>query len=232
MNIDFRQIYVWRGETGRRHYLFWGCALFGIKSVLDRFLPNLLGQAETPINPPFSLVYGALPNFDEITRPGYFLILLYIALPFIYMGVCLTVKRLRSAGLHPGLAALFFVPYVNLMFFVVLCCLEPKRGERSQPRAGGSPSRLLHLIPRRKLAGALFGWLISVLVCLIISLFTIYWLGQYGWPLFVGVPFFGGLLACVLFGFHEPRSFRNVWRWPPCPGLCWVWGSSRSPSRA
>ena len=50
-----------------------------------------------------------------------------MSLPFIWVGVVLTLKRLRSAGLPPPLVILFFVPLVNLFFFVFLS-LIPSRG--------------------------------------------------------------------------------------------------------
>jgi hypothetical protein len=33
-------------------------------------------------------------------------------------------------------------------------------------------------------------------------------LGQYGWSLFVGLPFTIGLLSVLIYGYHEPRGFR------------------------
>jgi hypothetical protein len=45
----------------------------------------------------------------------------------------MTLKRLRSAGLSLPLAALFFVPFVNLVFFLALS-LWPERGERLTTR--------------------------------------------------------------------------------------------------
>ena len=52
-----------------------------------------------------------------------------LSLPFIWIGVVLTLKRLRSAALPAPLIALFFFPFLNLLFFLVLC-LVPERDER------------------------------------------------------------------------------------------------------
>src|SRR5947207_1302065 len=54
------------------------------------------------------------------------------AVPFITIGVWLTVLRLRSVGLSSAWAVLFFVPVVNFAFFAVLCSL-PERLPKAIP---------------------------------------------------------------------------------------------------
>ena len=44
-----------------------------------------------------------------------------VAVPFVWAGVFLTLRRLRDAGLPVWLVALFFVPFLNLLLFLVLC---------------------------------------------------------------------------------------------------------------
>ena len=50
-----------------------------------------------------------------------------MALPFIVIGILLTVQRLRDAGLPVALAMFFFVPLVNILLFLVLSVLPPRR---------------------------------------------------------------------------------------------------------
>jgi len=49
-----------------------------------------------------------------------------ISLPFVWLGVAMTLKRLRSARLPLWLMVFLFAPFINLMFFLVLC-LVPER---------------------------------------------------------------------------------------------------------
>ena len=49
-----------------------------------------------------------------------------VAVPFVALGVMLTSRRLRDAGLSRWLVLLFFVPFANLLFFLV-CALAPSR---------------------------------------------------------------------------------------------------------
>lgn len=54
-------------------------------------------------------------------------------LPFLWIGVGLSLRRAADAGRSPWLALLFFVPYVKFLLIVWLCL---------QPRA---PSTGIHL---------------------------------------------------------------------------------------
>src|SRR5439155_3515396 len=57
------------------------------------------------------------------------------ALPFIWVGLALTVRRLRDAGLPLGLVLLFFVPFVNLVVFLILSVAppQPERARAAEP---------------------------------------------------------------------------------------------------
>jgi uncharacterized membrane protein YhaH (DUF805 family) len=53
--------------------------------------------------------------------------MLLVAFPFVWIGIALTVRRLRDLGASAWLSCLFFVPVLNLLFFLLLC-LRPGRG--------------------------------------------------------------------------------------------------------
>jgi hypothetical protein len=136
----------------------------------------------------------------------YFLALFAISLPFLWAGVVLTLRRLRDIGWRPWWVALFFVPVVKLVFFALLCVI-PSRDEKAVPIDDGARGgRLGAFIPRSAVG--------SVAVALVISLVTTFgavWVGtallrNYGWALFVGLPFLTPLLAVLLYSFHERRT--------------------------
>src|SRR5215472_9854396 len=52
--------------------------------------------------------------------------MLATALPFIWLGVTLTLKRLRSAGWPISLVLLFFAPFLKIVFLLALC-IVPER---------------------------------------------------------------------------------------------------------
>src|SRR5258708_7833153 len=108
---------------GRLPYLAVGVVLFALKFAIDRAVSARFGQA-------YSLLFYVSPLDAPLFRrqddPTYWLCLWGVALPFIAVGCLLTLRRLRDADLSPWFVVLFFVPFVNLLFFAV---------------AAGAPSR-------------------------------------------------------------------------------------------
>ena len=93
-------IWRWSGRLDRATYAVAGLVLFAIKHNIDRFV------AIAVYDRPWSLFYyispadvarlGSLPRQDV----DFYSTLLAVAIPFVYVGTLMTVKRLRSAGLQ------------------------------------------------------------------------------------------------------------------------------------
>src|SRR4051812_5825028 len=118
-----------------------------------------------------------------------------LALPFIWCGVALTLKRLRSAALPLVLVWLFFVPYLNLLFFAFLC-LAPEKLPLSPPEP--APLSLV----RGRVSSTVF---LIVAVSVGLVFFSGKYLQNYGWGLFVGIPFFVGFIPALC---NEDGRFR------------------------
>ncbi len=116
----------WRfgGTLNRAAFWAWGLSLFALKYGLDWLVARWVferpwGLANYLIAPSQTVRVLELKNPDQL----FYATLLVLALPFVAAGIALTVRRLRDAGLPGGLVLLFFLPVVNLFFFVVLCLL-------------------------------------------------------------------------------------------------------------
>ncbi|MBF2052213.1 MAG: SRPBCC family protein [Candidatus Sericytochromatia bacterium] len=209
--MHLKQLWQWQGRVDRLPYLLWGVLLLGIKYNLDR-LTALLGF-ETVWYPTSYFYHPAINASLENTAaaaPELWLMLLLTALPFIAFGIGLTLQRLRSAALPLGLCVLFFVPLINLLFFLLLA-LWPARSEaqRSIEEHGKNPSsRWQAFFPRSAPGSALVGVLSSVLLGLPLIGLLMAGLELYGYALFVGLPFMMGLVAVLLFSLNEPRSLK------------------------
>ncbi len=133
-----------------------------------------------------------------------------LSLPFIWIGVVLTMKRLRSAGLSTQLVALFFLPVLNLFFFLVLC-LVPEREVSSTASKTMLPqdSSLARILPESAMGSAAVSLLLTVPVALGVALLGVQVLENYGWGLFVALPFTLGFAAAFIYGFRRPRSLMG-----------------------
>jgi len=127
-------VFSWDGRIGRARYLATGLILLAIKHNLDRLLAAEFGY---PWNI-FSYLVFISPGGRGITAltpddVTFYFVLLLFAAPFIWMGTVLTLRRLRDAGLPLWLVMLFYVPFLNLIFFAILVAV-PSR----EPAADGS----------------------------------------------------------------------------------------------
>src|SRR5439155_27248351 len=74
-----------------------------------------------------------------------FAVMALLAVPFMYVGVVYTVKRLRDAGAPLWLAGFFFVPFVKFLMIAVACALPPGAVTSAAP-AVRRPTPLGHYI--------------------------------------------------------------------------------------
>ncbi len=109
---------LWRtdGTLGRAPYFILGALLVGTKFFIDWFVTaQLFHRAWSPwlyVRP-----LTAASDWARSDLAAWLLTLVAVSLPFVWSGVALTVRRLRSADLSPWLAVLFFVPLVKFIFF-------------------------------------------------------------------------------------------------------------------
>ncbi len=207
--MSFHKLYhlffSWKGEIGRSVYAFTGIILFLVKWNLDRLFSLFANEVRYPT--PFFYLLTEINS--ETVRTDLILKCFGIAQPFIYLGLVLTVKRLRSLGWPIYSSILFFVPFVNLLFFFLLSMLPQNSplewNRKNRPRTKEWLDRFL---PRGKVACASLAMgLSATLGTLFVSLSLLTGVGQdYGWGFFVGLPFAMGLTSAVTYGHHERRS--------------------------
>jgi hypothetical protein len=202
MNLRISDLWTLKGALDRGAYAFWGLLLAAVKYNLDRLLVSTLGNH--PWNPGVYWMLGdtfsIIVNDPAVTSIRWLLLL--NALPFLWSGVVLTLRRLRSAGLPPWLVALFFMPALNVLFFVMLSALPPRTITRG-PADGGFLGRL---IPRSDWGSAAMAVALTALPVGVLVLLATDLTRTYGWSLFLGVPFLIGLLSALLCSYHRPRS--------------------------
>ena len=202
---------LWRcdGTLDRGRYALLGTVLFAVKHNLDRLIAAWFGRPWRPFN---YLAPGGLLTSLSGADAKFYAVLIGTALPFIWAGVALTLRRLRAAGLPGWLVVLFFVPLINLLFFLILCLLPSPGPAPSVP----GPRFLDRLIPASRAGSAAAGALLASLAALALVALGVKIFQQYGWGLFVGLPFAMGFASALVYGYHAPRSLGA------CIGVGWL----------
>jgi hypothetical protein len=99
------------------------------------------------------------------------------------------------------------VPFLNLLFFVLLS-LFPERSTESgltSPKA----SWFARIVPNSEIDSAALALLITVPAGTALAVLGTQVLRNYGWGLFVALPFAMGLAAAVIQGTHAPRTMNQ-----------------------
>ena len=204
-------LWRWEGRVKGSPYFSVGIVAFAAKMLLD-FLISTVGfhRSWTPLyylRPFGTLVYSlAQPSPDAVHA----LTMLLVALPFVWLGLAMTVKRLRDAGRPLWYVCFFFLPVVNLVVlpvFSIFPSVEQPRREEATPWPHVRP--LDRLIPHSKWGSTLLSILLTALLGLFFTVLGTQVIRSYGWGLFVALPFCLGLFSVLLHSYHEPRGFAE-----------------------
>ncbi|MDA1313982.1 MAG: hypothetical protein O2968_11650 [Acidobacteria bacterium] len=197
----------WEGTISRERYALVGLLGFTIKHNLDRFLATLVFERQWGVFNYWVSPFGPLSLREVLQQEGDLIAaLVATSIPFIWIGVALTLRRLRTAGLPTWLVVGFFVPFLNLLFLLVLAVLPAADVPESGIRKGRPTGWMGRVVPEHPIGAAAMGAIGTNLLFVPLILLGTAVLNEYGWGLFVGLPFCLGLLSVVIFGYHAPRS--------------------------
>ena len=209
MKIRWSELWSFKGTVDRGTYAWIGFLGFALKHNIDRIVATQVFGRRWGI---FSY-WVPLREVARITLVGgnqatFLASMIAISLPFIGVGVVLTLKRLRSAQLPVSLLVLFFFPFVNIIFFILLCFV-PERDRALPVPPSSSRPRLWQVMPDSAVGSAAVSLLLTLPFGLTIALLGAQLLSSYGWGLFVGLPFAMGFAAAVIHGMRQPRSLHS-----------------------
>jgi len=126
-------------------------------------------------------------------------VLVVITLPFLWIGVTLTLRRAVNAGLSAWTCLLFFVPGVNYLLMLALCFWPPVT--KQVWRVANPPPQV-----DERLTSALLGVAASIGITLVTVGIGIYLKRAYSTGLFLGVPFTIGYISSYIYNRRFPRS--------------------------
>jgi uncharacterized membrane protein YhaH (DUF805 family) len=182
----------------RRRYFLHGLGLMTLKYAVDAVAVYLAtGGFWTPLDyllPVWSLRAQRLGAEHAWLQWA----LVLWTLPFLWIGVSMTMRRARDAGRSPWLCLVFFVPLLNYLLMLVLSLLP------SAPRtpAGAPIGPALDL----RLTAVLKSIAAGVAVALPTVVLSVLVFERYTAGLFLGTPFSLGAITAYVYNRGGPRS--------------------------
>jgi uncharacterized membrane protein YhaH (DUF805 family) len=195
---------LWFGfdaAVDRRTYFLNGLALMACKYALDvAVVRAFTGRLFTPrdyLNPLWTMRQQALHGVPDWAVLG----LALLTLPFLWIGVSMTMRRAVDAGRSAWLALLFFVPVVNYLLMAVLSLVPTHPRLRWQTES-------VELVVGDRLKSGLLGVAAALAVTIPSVLLSVYLKRSYSTGLFLGTPFTVGAISAHVFNYRHPRT---VW---------------------
>jgi uncharacterized membrane protein YhaH (DUF805 family) len=209
--MKFADLWRWDGKVSSGAYAAVGLIGVIIKHFLDRMIAAaFFPEHITLFNYWAPLGKAARLNHLSTTEAKFLATLLLVSIPFLWVGVAMTVQRLRDAGRPVWLVALFFTPVVNVLFFLALCALPPaERAAEAEGAPWPGPQGLDSVIPHSALGSAVLAIFLTASIGLLFLLLGTEVLGAYGWGVFVALPFCLGMFSVLVYSYHEPRTWDN-----------------------
>ena len=222
MPAFFGLLFGLRARVGRRPYLVYGFALAALKFLIDTgivyaftkktwsplgyIVPSLILRDEA--------LRGTGPSVPEMMH----VVLALAAMPFLWIGVSMSVRRAADAGVSPWLGIGFLVPILNYVTIAILGFLPSKDTARWQPASptpyrqptgeGAPPPSGVDLPSGVRAA------LIGIGACIAVGMsmlwLAVYGLGAYGVALFFATPFTMGAVSATLYNRSYPRSLLST----------------------
>jgi len=196
-----RWLRLWFGfsdPVDRGTYFRHGVGLMAFKYGLDALLVwRFAGRVWTPfdyLNPLLTVRQHLLRDAPPWLLP----VMAAIALPFLWIGVSMTMRRAVDAGASPWLALLFFIPGLNLLLMVALCL--PPSNQHNVPFV----TEMVRT-SKARMQSAMLGVAASLGITLLTVGVGVYLRRSYSAGLFLGVPFTIGYISSYIYNYHADR---------------------------
>lgn len=191
--------------VNRRAYARVGFGLMLAKYLIDALCVRAAtGKLWTPVD--YLMPIHSLRTEKLVGAPDDFAWWMAVwTLPFLWIGVSMSMRRAVDAGRSAWFGMFFFVPLVNYAMMLALAALPTSRDEDSA-WLETEPEPVLD----DRFRSALLGIGLSVVTAMGAVAINVYVLESYGSALFIGTPFFLGALSAYLFNHGHPRTVNQT----------------------
>lgn len=187
-----------RAPVDRRRYLTLGASLMALKYAVEGGVAlYLTGEWPSPLVYLAPLMSMRLQLLGESPSDALVAGMVLWTLPFAWIGVTMSVRRARDAGL-PGWVGLgFLLPFLNYLVMAVLAALpgKPASEHLAASHEGDRP-----------LWSALVGVFVGAAYLVPMALFAVLVGSTYGASVFLGAPLLSGALAGYTYCRGQERS--------------------------
>jgi len=201
MTAPSRWLRLWFGfsdPVDRGTYFRHGLGLMALKYAIDALLIWRFAGRIWTLSDYLSPLLSTRQALLRSAPPWLLPLLVVIALPFLWIGVSMTMRRAVDAGASPWVALVFFVPGLNLILMMVLC-LPPSRPRRI------APSDAVVSSATERFQSAMLGVAAALAITLVSVLVAVYLRHRYSTGLFLGMPFTIGYITAYIYNYRVDR---------------------------
>lgn len=203
-----------KAPVSRKAYLASGAGLMALKVALDNAIAFAATGKPWPLAaylaPSMVMKTQAMQSAQQASGPtpdGALALMALVALPFLWVGVTMTIRRAADAGYSPWLGILFLVPgvnYLTMLFFAAVPSTKKddkwvpvQLGPFRQNRDAAPLSEMGPVPPGLK--SALLGLIAPIALALTMVIISVKGAAIYGGALFFATPFVMGLTTAIIY---------------------------------
>jgi len=207
-----------RTRVPRAKYIGWGLGLAALKFAVDTSIVYAFTRTT------WSPLGYLLPSIALRSAPAgahserMHILLMMAAMPFLWIGLTMSIRRAADAGVSPWVGVGFLVPGFNYLTILVLSMVPTSsRATWKPPQVGvyrGFPvsEEEVDVPPPSAVElpsgvrSALLGMLACIGLGLAMLVLSVYGLGTYGTALFFVTPFAMGAVTSAIYNYEHPRG--------------------------
>jgi uncharacterized membrane protein YhaH (DUF805 family) len=213
-----------KAPVSRKAYLASGAGLMALKMAID----NGIAFAATGRPWPFAAylmpsmvmktqaMREALPTTP--TPDGALAVMALVALPFLWVGVTMTIRRAADAGYSPWLGILFLVPGINYLTMLFFAAVPKAKRDATWVPVQLGPFRQHKDAPPLSEAGpvppglksALIGLIAPIALALFMFGLSVEAAAVYGGALFFATPFVMGMTTAIIYNRAHIRPLGST----------------------